>query len=252
MREGLMAAHKPTDLPYGGFCAWPLPPDRSCASIARSELGTLMLAMGFPETSIDNARLAVSELATNAFRHAHNPEPRRPSVAAELAVWARSTPRPQLVVSVFDLNRRALPRPGGQDLLAACGRGMEIVEAVTAGWGAHPSRSRLAPRPRRGKAVWMVFPLPASWPTPGEPIFPTVAAQRLAVNLAARGVPARRLSTGTGPSLVTAASVQVMVCPDAFLWSAAGTDHRHPLIDLQETTERVVETLERIGCPASD
>ncbi|WP_067479074.1 ATP-binding protein [Actinomadura hibisca] len=208
-----------------------------------------MLTLGFPEISIDNARLAVSELATNAFRHAHAPDPRHPPAAAELAAWARLVPRPQLMVSVFDLDRRALPRSGDQDLLAESGRGMEIVEAVTTGWGAHPSRSRLLPHPQRGKAVWMALPLPASWPTPIDPIFPAVAAQRLAANLAARGIPARRLSTNTGLSLVTAASVQVMVCPDAFLWSAAGTDHRHPLIDLQEASERVVETLERIGWP---
>ncbi|MEV5576612.1 ATP-binding protein [Spirillospora sp. NPDC052269] len=241
-----MTINQPADLPYGGVCAWALPGDDRCAQAARTHLGHVMRTLRFGTEAVENAQLAVSELATNAHLHASRTCPDQPDSMSELAVWARIWPAPELVVSVFDPDRQTLPQPDDGDLLAESGRGMTIVDAVTSRWGSHPSRPRLATQHVSGKAVWMAVSLPAAWPRLTTPIFPVVAAQRLAMNLAARGVPARRASEATGISLVATSSLNVWVCRTTFAWtSRGGVLHRHPHIDLQETAEHVVATLEQ-------
>ncbi|MEV4251692.1 ATP-binding protein [Spirillospora sp. NPDC049652] len=246
MREVVMAINQPADLPYGGVCAWALPSDDRCAQAARTHLGHVMQTLRFDTEAVENAQLAVSELATNAHRHVSKPRSGHPDNVSELAVWARTWPVAELVVSVFDSAPQSLPHPDGGGPLAESGRGMTIVGAVTNGWGAHPSRPRLADPQLSGKAVWMAVSLPAAWPRLCAPIFPVVAAQRLAMNLAARGVRARRTSEATGISLVETPGLNVWVCRSTFAWTArGGVLHRHPHIDLQETTEHVIATLER-------
>ncbi|MFC4906921.1 ATP-binding protein [Actinomadura gamaensis] len=245
-----MRAQNPADLPYGGACAWPLPSDERCAHVARAALRRAMEALRFDTDALDSAELAVSELATNALQHAASRRPLPPHSVSELAIWARLSPRPELVISVFDLDRQVIPRPGDGPLLAEGGRGMTIVGAVTSGWGSHPSRSRLAPQPRSGKAVWMAMPLPSNWPRPTGPIFPAVAAQRLTMNLSARGVATHRTTESTGISLVDASGLNIWVRPSVFSWTGPnGTCHGHPLIDLQETTEHIIATLDSTNCP---
>ncbi|MCP2337942.1 ATP-binding protein [Actinomadura rupiterrae] len=247
-----MSAGHPADLPYGGACAWPLPPDEHCAHVARTELGRAMEILGFETDAVDSAELAVSELATNALQHTASRWPLQPESVSELAIWARLKPQPELVVSVFDLDRQVMPHPGDANLLAERGRGMTIVEAVTNGWGSHPSRSRLTPQPLPGKAVWMALPLPPDWPRPTGPIFPAVAAQRLTMNLAARGVATNRTTERSGISLVAVSGLNVWVRPSVFSWTdPTGSCRTHPHIDLQETTEHIITNLERADCPTS-
>ncbi|MEV5571906.1 hypothetical protein AB0L06_17810 [Spirillospora sp. NPDC052269] len=49
---------------------FPLPQDRTCASVARSALSIVMREVGLPAGLIDDGTLAVSELSTNALVHA--------------------------------------------------------------------------------------------------------------------------------------------------------------------------------------
>ncbi|RFU40294.1 hypothetical protein DZF91_17905 [Actinomadura logoneensis] len=202
-----------------------------------------MAEAGFDAAVVDDAVVAASELVTNAYRHATG--------AVELWVWARTRPRAQLVVSVFDGSRAAVPRPRDGDLLAETGKGLGIVEALTSGWSSHPSRSRLAHTPMLGKATWFVLPLPERWPRPPWSIAPGVAAQRLVDVLAARGLRPSRASDSAGVSIVSVESLNVWVCPLTFSWrDSSGVYLRLPLIDLQEAGERIVRTLETASAGA--
>jgi hypothetical protein len=142
-----MMSGNPPDLPYGGACAWWLPGDACCAAQARSALSSMMQALAFPAATIDDGALAVSELATNTFRHATGPRPADLIAAPELWVWARTVPRAELVVAVFDAVRGSLPEVRTGDLLTTHGRGLGIVEAIVSAWGG-AGRGRGWPRSR--------------------------------------------------------------------------------------------------------
>src|SRR5690606_32119076 len=108
------------DISRGGMCAWRLPVDESCASVARSLLSMTMTTLGLERDTSDDAVLAVSELATNALTHSGA------ATAPELWVWARATPKPQLVISIFDACRSSWPTTTAGDLLDDHGRGRGI------------------------------------------------------------------------------------------------------------------------------
>ncbi|RMI43785.1 ATP-binding protein [Actinomadura harenae] len=200
-----------------------------------------MAEVGFDASLVEDGVLAVSELATNAYRHAGG--------SIELWVWARSRPRSELVVSVFDGNRAALPAVHGGELLDESGKGLGIVAAVASGWGCHLSRSRLSHAPVVGKAAWFTLPLPERWPRPPWRVAPRIAARRLVDALAARGLRAEWSSDGA-VSIVSVGGLNVWVCPLTFSWRGPqGVYVRHPLIDLQEAAERVVQAVEAGVCP---
>ena len=246
-----IASGDPADLPYGGACAWRLSADAHCAAQARSVLGSVMQALAFPTATIEDGALAVSELATNAFRYATGgPCPAGLIAAPELWVWARTAPRLELVVAVFDPAHGSAPEMWIDDLMNEHGKGLGIVEAIVSAWGYRRTRSRLASQPIPGKAVWFTLPLPPSWPRPPQRIPPAVAAQHLVANLAQRGIAATRHSEATGISVITTAWINVWVCHAAFSWTiSGGLHHRHPLIDLQEATEHVVRVFDESRCP---
>jgi hypothetical protein len=200
-----------------------------------------MTSLGLPRGLVEDGELAVSELATNAHQHADRASPAGPVVAPELRVWARSRPRPQLVVSVFDADRAALPRIGSAGLLEEDGKGLGIVSAVSAAWGTHPSRCRLGNWLVAGKATWFTLPLPEPWPGTDQIIEPSVAAHGLVDLLSARGIDARCRSDDKGISVVQASGLNVWVRPRAFSWwDGAGEYVHHPLVDLHEVAEQVV------------
>jgi hypothetical protein len=239
---------RPPNIPAGGAYAGQLPPDASCASIARSMVASTMTALGFPDEVIENGKLAVSETSTNTYVHAAPLPPCEPITVPELWIWARTHPAPQLVISVFDTNRQNMPKPAATDLMAENGRGLSIVDAVSADWGIRRSRSRLTPHPVPGKAAWFALPLPEPWPAQNQAIPPGHAAHQLQLTLAARGINGTRRSDDKGISIIQIPGIDIWVEPKAYTWQdTPGTYINHPLLDLHETTEDLIARIEASG-----
>lgn len=245
-----MMSGKPADVTVDGACVARLRPGACGAAEARSLLVSTMRSLGLPRDLIEDGELAVSELATNAHQHAERAGPDQLIIGPELWVWARTCPAPQLVVSVFDADRAALPRISSAGLLEEYGKGLGIVAAVSVRWGSHPSRCRLGDRPVAGKATWFALPLPVCWPGTEQVIALLAAVQELIDALAARGVDARCRSDDKGISVVQVGGLNVWVGPRAFSWRESGGYVRHPLVDLQEAAEQVVRLHEAYGPPA--
>jgi anti-sigma regulatory factor (Ser/Thr protein kinase) len=111
---------------------WLLPSDETAAGVARRHLeGTLA---HLPAETVETARLLVSELVTNAIAHG--------SGLVSLSVDYDGT---RLWVEVRDESTQH-PEPRDAPLLSEGGRGLHIVDALSAEWGASPSG--------RGKSVW--------------------------------------------------------------------------------------------------
>ncbi|MFE9107008.1 ATP-binding protein [Actinomadura geliboluensis] len=222
----------PAAIPAGGACVFQLPGDPSAASHARSAVSSTMRQLGFAVDQVDDAKLAVSELATNALTHASS------MTRPELWMWARTRPSLELVISVFDGHRNGWPSITHADLLDEHGKGLSIVVALATRTGTSFTRSRLSVS--TGKRVWFTLALPAPWSATGRVIAPRFAAHRLSEALAARGIPTTCRSDDTGISVITAGTLHVWVEPKAFCWRDDHGYTRQPLIDLQETAERIV------------
>ncbi|MFC4908275.1 ATP-binding protein [Actinomadura gamaensis] len=230
-----------SDIPVlaaGQARVFPLPPDRTCASVARSSLSIVMRQMGLPADLVDDGALMVSELSTNALVHAREN-------AAELWVWARTSPRPALVVSVFDADPRHLPASECRGLLAESGKGLAIVAALAEGTGAHRSRSRLRPCPVSGKAVWFSLALPDDRPAPCETVTPLRAVHRLVAGLCVRGLFPRQISEDGASSVATIEELRVEITSTHYTWRAAdGEPVRVPLADAQDAVEAVIARID--------
>jgi anti-sigma regulatory factor (Ser/Thr protein kinase) len=105
----------------------------------------------------DDACLVVSELVTNALRHALPADTARgpaldPPVRLHLMRWPE-----RLVCAVRDPSRHS-PAPRDADACddhdAESGRGLFLVESFSDGWGWHPATGAL-----EGKVVWALFRL---------------------------------------------------------------------------------------------
>ncbi len=118
------------------------------ARAAREFTGQILRGWGLL-TLAEDVAVIVSELVTNALRHggcgvngaAHN--------SIELILWRRSG---QVVCAVTDPGAEA-PVLGQPDRLAEAGRGLHVVQALSATWG----WTRLG---GRRKAVWAAIPVP--------------------------------------------------------------------------------------------
>ncbi|MEU9983296.1 ATP-binding protein [Streptomyces sp. NPDC050856] len=114
----------------------------------------------------DDVALVVSELVTNALRHALPEDPRPdgrtgagrpaghdpydPPVRLHLMRWAS-----RLVCAVRDPSPQSpATREAEEDFSAESGRGLFLVESFSDGWGWHPLAGTL-----RGKVVWALFRL---------------------------------------------------------------------------------------------
>jgi hypothetical protein len=247
----LKMSDKARNIRIGGACAYQLPPDPRCAGLARSLLSATMASLGLPPGVTENGMLAVSELATNAYRHAVDHGQAKAGVP-ELWIWARTVPAPQLIVSVFDTDRDVVPDTACTDPLDEHGRGLHLVASVTADWGVRSSRCRLGLRPVTGKSVWCALELPESWPEAGRIIAPHEAAHRLLMALGARGVEGTCRSDDHGISVIQLDNLNIWVKPNCFSWSDGNGGYtRLPLIDLQETVERVLQQVEEVAKPPS-
>ncbi|MFJ1868132.1 ATP-binding protein [Streptomyces sp. NPDC101733] len=158
LRQGLPPVD-PTAVSGSASCALPARFEavRAARSFTRSTLSQWGLDCRF-----DDVSLVVSELVTNALRHAL-PDDGRPAAASgeqEAAVrlhlmrWST-----RLVCAVRDPSEA---RPGGafaperteENCDMESGRGLFLVDAYSDGWGWHPLAGRLT-----GKVVWALFML---------------------------------------------------------------------------------------------
>ncbi|MFB8239426.1 ATP-binding protein [Kitasatospora purpeofusca] len=121
---------------------WTFP--RHPRSVGRARVALLRQAYEWrvPDETTETALLLLSELATNACRHADAPRDRHLLVGC--AVLDDLTLR----IEVSDADPRLpTPRPAGPE--DECGRGLELVAALATTWGAHPRGPG-----RIGKTVW--------------------------------------------------------------------------------------------------
>lgn len=109
--------------------------------VARDFVGTLLRITGHPGL-VDDARLCVSEVVSNAYCHT-----RSALVRVDVTVN-----RHQVVVHVTDDEPGRLPKPGAEPH-AEGGRGLVIVESLTDRWGTTTRGGRV----RTAKTVWFVL-----------------------------------------------------------------------------------------------
>jgi hypothetical protein len=128
---------------------WALPTDATCARRARDLVGAAMTAFDMPRETICDAKLMISELATNAHQHAGGRGPHE--------LWF-DRGGDELICAVFD----ALPMKqltGDLAFSGDFGRGLSIVADLSAGrWGLEAVRSRLSLHVP-GKSVWFACKL---------------------------------------------------------------------------------------------
>ncbi|WP_406437470.1 ATP-binding protein [Streptomyces sp. NBC_01613] len=116
---------------------------------ARRHTHDVLSAWSVPSGYIDATALAVSELVTNAVKHAASPDDDPSPTPARLTLRHRET---HLIVEVADPDIRP---PVGNDVSAATdesGRGLFIVETISKEWGYYLP-------PTGGKVVWCVMAL---------------------------------------------------------------------------------------------
>ncbi len=109
-----------------GFRRLPVPFSRAAARAARTELASTLRRLDLRQSVIDDAVVVVSELVTNAVRHA-TPRPDG-QVDVEWAVDSR-----QLWLRVSDGGRRRIAGPLHQ-VDPVGGRGLSIVAALADAW----------------------------------------------------------------------------------------------------------------------
>ncbi|MFB7780905.1 ATP-binding protein [Streptomyces bauhiniae] len=151
LRQGLPPLD-PSAVSDAASCALPARYEavREARNFTRSTLGSWDVGDRF-----DDIALVVSELVTNALRHALPAEP--PSSAGQSAPvrlhLLRWTGR--LVCAVRDPSDESpVPRETEDDFSAESGRGLLLVESFADGWGWHPASGEAG-----GKLVWALFRL---------------------------------------------------------------------------------------------
>lgn len=122
-----------------------LPYAPSSVAVARQRLSTELQDCGVFSAAIDDAVLVVSELLSNALRHAHP----LPSGMVRVA-WLRSNEH--IEVAVSDGGAATEPRAGRPTLSSLGGRGLGIVEYVAESWGVRHDPD--------STTVWAILPAP--------------------------------------------------------------------------------------------
>ena len=144
-----------------------LPWAPASVAVARRRLAADLSAAGIFETAVGDAVLVVSELLSNAIRHA------RPLPGANVQVaWALGDDA--IEVAVSDGGAATTPARTHASVSALGGRGLDIVEYVARRWGIRADDS--------GQTVWAVLAADAhqQMPRPGAPTVPVTADSRQA------------------------------------------------------------------------
>ena len=123
-----------------------LPHEPASVALARQRIAADLLAAGVAEPVIGDAVLVLSELLSNAIRHA------RPLPGAIVEVAWRLGPD-GIEVTVSDGGAPTHPAATHAALSALGGRGLDIVEYLSSTWGVRPGEA--------GLTVWALLPDPA-------------------------------------------------------------------------------------------
>ncbi|GAU68819.1 putative regulatory protein [Streptomyces sp. NBRC 110611] len=156
MLEPLWQGFPPVDpLTVSGSVSCTLPPHYESVSCARKFTRETMRGWELDDDLFDSVSLVVSELVTNALRHAILAAPEHadatPPARLHLMRWSQ-----RLICAVRDPSDDSPVATGGEvDSAAESGRGLYLVESFSDGWGWHPL-SGVA----HGKIVWALFRLP--------------------------------------------------------------------------------------------
>jgi anti-sigma regulatory factor (Ser/Thr protein kinase) len=126
---------------------WRLPRHARSVSRARVLFREQAASWGLPQDVTDTAELLLSELMTNAYRHAKAPAGRE--------IWARCVATEERIrVTVTDAND-TLPTRGKASVDDESGRGLALVAALADVWGAERREHGI------GKEVWFELALAA-------------------------------------------------------------------------------------------
>lgn len=157
----------------GGCAAVALPLDTTCAGAARGLFREAAEGVGLSADLAYDGAMMASELAANTL-HAHANIQFRGAPVSPVAgvpeLWLylrRVGGQQELVCKLFDSlpgwKLAAPPDPASVALDSETGRGLRVVEELSAGrWGHHPTRARLGGWKVPGKAVWFAMPVPVS------------------------------------------------------------------------------------------
>jgi anti-sigma regulatory factor (Ser/Thr protein kinase) len=133
-----------------------LPWAPASVAVARQRVAADLSAAGIFEAAVGDAVLVMSELLSNAIRHA------RPLPGANVQVaWALE--EDAIEVAVSDGGAPTTPSRTHASVSALGGRGLDIVEYLASRWGIRSDDC--------GQTVWAVLPTPATeqQPGPGAP-----------------------------------------------------------------------------------
>jgi anti-sigma regulatory factor (Ser/Thr protein kinase) len=124
-----------------------VPHGPSGVGTARRRLRSELRDSGAAESVIDDAALVLSELLSNAYRHA------RPLDGGQLvnAAWSRDSDG-AVTISVTDGGGPTLPRPASPSVTARGGRGLTIITSLARDWGVRETDSP------GSVTVWAVLP----------------------------------------------------------------------------------------------
>jgi hypothetical protein len=151
------AGHRMADSRDAGLTAWPLSAGLGplgalptapgvMRSFAKAVLGTWGLT-----AFTGDAELLISELATNAVAAATRPDgrPRYDDSGGLYLLWARLlADGTRLRIELWDTVPQGLGVPVRRHAQATAGRGLELLDALSAAWGWEPVSGRAA------KKVW--------------------------------------------------------------------------------------------------